>query len=145
MDGKSFLPMVLSELELPKAPQSVQRYATAHPVASTVSNWRDTHFIEYYYIGIGGYCGMNEPIEQPDNNFIALRKVSAGENMLYAEFQNGTDGNVDFQSPMHYELFDMDADPWQMHNIYSEANSSFKASLHEEVHKWLACKEDSCP
>jgi hypothetical protein len=50
MDGKSFLPMVLSESELPKAPQSVQRYAAAHPAANTVSNWRDTHFIEYYYI-----------------------------------------------------------------------------------------------
>ena len=56
---------------------------------------------------------MNEPIEQPDNNFIAIRKVGAGSNMLYAEFQNGTDGNIDFKSPMHYELFDMDADPWR--------------------------------
>lgn len=56
---------------------------------------------------------MSEPIEQPDNNFIALRKVSAGNNMLYAEFQNGTDGNVDFHSPMHYELFDMAVDPWR--------------------------------
>ena len=50
------------------------------------------------------YCGMSEPIEQPDNNFIALRKVGAGNNVLYAEFQNGTDGNVDFKTPMHYEL-----------------------------------------
>jgi hypothetical protein len=37
---------------------------------------------------------MLQPIEQQqlDNNFIALRTVG---DMLYAEFQNGTNGNVD--------------------------------------------------
>ena len=58
-------------------PGSVLRYARAHPPASVRSSWRDTHFIEYYYIGIGGYCGMLEPIEQPDNNFIAIRCANA--------------------------------------------------------------------
>ena len=58
-------------------PGSVLRYAHAHPAASVRSSWRDTHFIEYYYIGIGGYCGMLEPIEQPDNNFIAIRCANA--------------------------------------------------------------------
>jgi hypothetical protein len=94
MDGKSFLPMVLSaESLLPPSsqtaattaaaaaaaavPGSVLRYARAHPAASVRSSWRDTHFIEYYYIGIGGYCGMLEPIEQPDNNFIAIRCANA--------------------------------------------------------------------
>ena len=96
MDGKSFLPMVLSaESLLPPSsqttattaaaaaaaaaavPGSVLRYAHAHPAASVRSSWRDTHFIEYYYIGIGGYCGMLEPIEQPDNNFIAIRCANA--------------------------------------------------------------------
>lgn len=51
--------MLLSEPELHRAPQSVRRYATAHPTTSVVSSWRDTHFIEYYYIGIGGYCGAS--------------------------------------------------------------------------------------
>ena len=89
----------------------------------------------------------------------------------------GTDGNVDFASPQHYELcetpplvimplrlcrcrgrraaaergmhlgvrsFDMDADPWQLHNVYASANASYKAMLHEQVHQWLACKGKSC-
>ena len=59
MDGKSFLPMLLSDTELLQAPVSVRRYATAHPVAGVAASWRDTHFIEYYYIGIGGYCGAS--------------------------------------------------------------------------------------
>ena len=34
-------------------------------------------------------------------------------NLLYAEFQRGSDGNVDFANASHFELFDLDADPWQ--------------------------------
>ena len=110
MDGKSFLPilpMATTEEEGGAVPGSVERYLKAHPTTAVRSGWRDAHFIEYYYIGIGGYCGMKEPIEQPDNNFIAIRKVDAatGVDMLYAEFQNGTDGNIDFKDPEHFELF----------------------------------------
>jgi hypothetical protein len=39
----------------------------------------------------------------------------------------------------------MSADPWQMHNLYPTANASYRAALHEEVQKWLACKEAGCP
>ena len=36
--------------------------------------------------------------------------------MLYAEFQNCTDGNIDFKDPEHNEIFDLKHDPWQMKN-----------------------------
>jgi hypothetical protein len=39
----------------------------------------------------------------------------------------------------------MSADPWQMDNLYPTANASYRAALHEEVQKWLACKEAGCP
>ena len=68
-----------------------------------------------------------------------------GKNMLYAEFQNGTDGNVAFKTPPHFELFDLDSDPWQMKNLYGAASEAERAALHAEVHRWLACREDSCP
>jgi hypothetical protein len=157
MDGKSILPMVIdtpattlvtgaSEAKQSKLPGSVTSYLTKHPSAAVRKSWRTTHFIEYYYVGIGGYCGMLQPIEQPDNNFIALRTVGAGRgDMLYAEFQNGTNGNVDFAHPDHYELFDLETDKWQIHNLYPSANTSTKAALHKEVQAWLHCREDSCP
>ena len=94
---------------------------------------------------------MDTPIELPDNNFIAIRSLanstSGWGNLLYAEFANGTDGNVDFAegSVKHYELFDVDADPWHLNNIYDTAPQKLKDTLHAEVHNWLACKEDSCP
>ena len=120
----------------------------AHPAAALRSSWRETQFIEYYYVGIGGHCGMDQPIEQPDNNFIALRSVAGSRpglgNLLYAEFQNGTDGNVGFAAPDHYELFDCDKDPWHTRNIFGEASAELKASLHKEVQAWLACRGASC-
>ena len=104
------------------------------------NTWRKAHFIEYYYVGIGGYCGMSQPIEQQDNNFIGIRVMDDPDqfsaNFLYAEFQNGTDGNIDFQSIAHHELFDLTTDPWQLNNIYDTANASVKEGLHKQVQQW---------
>ncbi|KAH8050400.1 sulfuric ester hydrolase [Aureococcus anophagefferens] len=70
--------------------------------------WRDEVFVEYAYVGIGPYCSMAEPIEQSDNNFVAVRR----RDLLYAKFVNGTDGSVDFAGAAHHEeLFFLDDDP----------------------------------
>jgi hypothetical protein len=161
------------------------------PLPMTKATWRTSIFHEYYFIGIGNYCGMNLPIEDESSNFIAVRKIvphtesTASDvtatvptvtivnaksiaanvttanyhggttadgatplsNLLYAEFQNGTGGQVDFQSPDYYELFDMDADRWQTQNIYNAtkvAAPATVAELHEEVQAWLKCKGSSC-
>jgi hypothetical protein len=56
-------------------------------------------------------------------------------------------GNVDFQCPFFFELFDMDKDPWQLSNIYEEtkANEPEKINaLHDEVQAWLRCKGQTC-
>jgi hypothetical protein len=123
-------------------------------------------YIEYYYVGIGGYCGMSSPIELPDNNFIAIRSLGsntttrAGDgatsgdgttsgggwgNILYAEFQDGQDGNVDFASPAHFEMFNLDEDAWSLKNVYNRTPSATREALHDKVHQWLTCKGDTCP
>ena len=171
MDGKSFLPLLLapdsedsdsdndSTLLESTLPPSVASYIARHPTKTVRANWRSHLFIEYYFVGIGGYCGMDSPIELPDNNFIALRTIGnttaaktnnddsstwASQNLLYAEFQSGHDGNVDFQTPEHYELFDLSTDPWHLHNIYDDAPAITKKELHDAVQQWLACKEETC-
>ena len=97
---------------------------------------------------------VDDPVS---NTYRALRFVGSARplpgiggdhaygDMLYAEFQNGTNGNVDFAHPNHYELFDLETDKWQIHNLYPTANASVKADLHKEVQAWLHCHEDSCP
>merc|ERR1712130_207112 len=145
MDGKSFLPFIIGDRS--KVPASVSRsLSRAGDAEKIASNWRDSLFIEYYYVGINNKCDTTHPIEEPDNNFIAVRHIDEKYgNILYAEFQNGTDGWVDFQKPDFYEMFDIDKDPWQLHNIYHKVDEKTKASLHQEVQTWLQCKGKNCP
>ena len=99
---------------------------------------------------------MHQPIEDESSNFIAVRKIlptsatidAPLSNLLYAEFQNGTGGQVDFQRPNYYELFDMQKDNWQTRNIYEATKQSAPAAveaLHNEVQAWLRCKGPTCP
>merc|ERR1712070_457581 len=126
-------------------PASVQKSLSLHPRQQVEQTWRDAHFIEYYFVGLGGYCGMVEPIELSDNNFIAVRHVDGVYgNSLYVEFQHGTDGNIGFDAIEHFEYFDLDKDPHQLENIYESLNASLKQDLHEQVQSWLHCKGSSC-
>ena len=110
------------------------------------ATWRQSIFHEYYYISIGLFCGMDTPIEDESSNFIAVRHMSETYgNILYAEFQNGTGGQVDFQTPNYYEMFDMDKDEWQTTNIYANASAGAKDGLHKEVQSWLKCRGSDCP
>lgn len=145
MDGKSLLPLMISDRS--QLPDSVKlSLSRVDNVANYAANWRESLFIEYYYVGIDNKCGMNHPIEEPDNNFIAVRHMNKKYgNILYAEFQNGTTGWVDFKNPNFYEMYDIDKDPWQLHNIYSMVDNETKAALHKEVHQWLQCKGQNCP
>eukprot|EP00755_Sulcionema_specki_P035201 Sspe_Gene.2428::Locus_806_Transcript_1_1_Confidence_1.000_Length_1824::g.2428::m.2428/K01137/GNS; N-acetylglucosamine-6-sulfatase len=141
-DGKSLVPLLVDKSD-PALPESVRRHIDSAPTAP----WRDHVFVEYYYVGIGNKCGQKHPIEEQDNNFIALRYTPGSRygNILYAEFQNGTDGFVAFDSPHFYELYDMDKDPWQLNNIYNTTTPAVRDALHRELHQWLACKGAACP
>lgn len=147
MDGRSLLPLLVdtNSTAAARLPGSVRRYLASVPPRSTVqATWRQSHFIEYYYVGIGGDCGM-APIELPDNNFIAIRVVNSTHNLLYAEFQSGVDGNVGFDAIEHHELFDMTTDPWQMQNVYNQTDGAVTSEFHRQVQSWLRCKGSSCP
>ena len=57
-------------------------------------------------------------------------------------------GNVNFSTPFFFELFDMDADPFQMHNIYADVRASepmLVAAMHEHVQRLHRCKGSTCP
>jgi len=145
-DGRSFLPLLIRDIEHPSLPLSVKESLSQVSVDDVKEDWRKNVFMEYYYIGINPYCGMPQPIEDVSSNFIAVRHVdSLLGDLLYAEFQNGTGGNVKFERPDYYEMFDMRSDHWQMHNVYEDANATLKKRLHEEVQAWLACKGATCP
>ena len=104
--------------------------------------WRDEVFVEYAYVGIGPYCSMAEPIEQSDNNFVAVRR----RDLLYAKFVNATDGSVDFAGAAHHEeLFFLDDDPHQLRNAVGGADAALLADLRSSVVRWFRCAGPACP
>jgi len=88
------------------------------------------------------------PTEDTRNNFIALRRPLEG--LLYVEYETGnqTAGDLVFESPNFFELFNATVDPWLMMNIYNvtvASNPDLVASLHSELHAWFKCSATACP
>lgn len=101
-------------------------------------------------MGINNKCSQKEPIEEDDNNFIAIRTFPTKEHketsdIMYAEFDTGSDGFITWQQPKFYEMYDMAKDPWQITNIYNNSESALRDKLHNQVHAWLQCKGSNCP
>lgn len=61
-------------------------------------------------------------------------------------FKNYTSpaGVLDPHSYKFYELFDLDKDPWQLKNIYSDAASDVKKDLHAIVAAEFKCSGETC-
>ena len=142
IDGRSFLSL------LPHHNANAIDAKAKAKAKAVAARWRDNTFVEYYYVGIEGKCNMS-PIEEEDNNFIAVRHFAAagskyGE-FVYAEFQNGSDGNIAFDKTNTFEAYNLTADPWQLNNIYEDLSDPVKAELHQQVHTWLTCKGSYCP
>lgn len=85
--------------------------------------------------------------EDLTNNFIAVRDLRQGSNKLYAEYQTGdlSTAKVEFDTVDFAEYYNVDADPWQMHNLAKSAPAEEIAPLHAKLHKWYKCAGASCP
>ena len=96
---------------------------------------------------------IDDPVS---HTYRAIRFVGsqAHGNSLYAEYTSLIDWNyenyssstgmLDPYSYKFYELFDLDADPWQRRNIYSEATDDLKKELHTLVASEFRCRGTTC-
>ena len=57
----------------------------------------------------------------------------------YAEFVT-LDNRNHTLPPCFHELFDLDADPWELHNVYSTTSAAVKADLAMRVEKLFRCQ-----
>ena len=128
MDGKSF-----AEL-LKNGKQDTDESAR--------SGWRDVHMLEYW--SLGNVVRLEHYIDMPNNTFIGARLINSTHNYLYVEFYDG-ENEVDFLSPLEYELFDVAKDPYQLTNIYGTAGTNdLVKELHTFLHKQIVCKGSEC-
>ena len=124
--------------------------------------WRDFHYAEYNSLGnlwrgggeiVAGDHLIDDPVS---HTYRALRFINsrARGNILYAEYTSLVDwnfrnystpvGQLDPYSYKFYELFDLDADPWQLSNVYANATEEVKRELHELVVAEFSCNGATC-
>lgn len=80
------------------------------------------------------------------NSWRALRIINDQEDLQYVEYDPTWRWNTTSPSGaglQHYELYDLSKDPYQMTNIYKQADESTKTRLHTEIAAYYACKGDS--
>merc|ERR1711997_76049 len=87
--------------------------------------------------GIGdGKCYFVD--SKHSNSWRALRIIRDGENLQYVEYDPTWKFNV--ASMQHYELYDVDKDPYQMTNIYNQTSDTKKMELHVALSDYFNCK-----
>ena len=93
-------------------------------------------------------CGtLCYPTESKQNNFIAIRNITAGT--LYAEYQSGwqTEEMVEFTDVDFTELYNVTADAWHMENlaVLESTDPALLSSLHDSLHGFFECAGEACP
>ena len=120
MDGKSFAHLLLD----------------GNPAAW--GSWRDKHMIEYW--SLGHVERFDHLVDMPNNTYIGVRLLNSTHNYLYAEYY-ANENEVSFANPLEYELFDIDADPYQFANLFGTGQHKLLVQeLHDFIHRQVTCK-----
>lgn len=102
------------------------------------------------------WCGGDWPMkedgtcfatEDTTNNFIAIRDLRPGSNIVYAEYQTGdqTDTSIEFDKVDFREYYDLDADAVQLQNKAVTVEQSELDALSHRLHAWFTCAGETCP
>jgi N-acetylglucosamine-6-sulfatase len=85
--------------------------------------------------GLGeGQCWFVD--SEHSNSWRALRVLQPGANLMYIEY----DPSWRFQGKLqHYELYDIAKDPYQLHNIYSQADAGLLKKLEAALARYYKC------
>jgi hypothetical protein len=88
---------------------------------------------------------QRHPVDATTNSHTSLRIMNDTHNLLYAEFVNVTDPlSWNFTDDIQFTaLYDLNADPWQLHNVYSAAPQPMKDQLRIELMHAQSCKKQT--
>ena len=153
MDGRSLVPVLVDPGHAAVAPatrahiaQELARRGHADGAAAA-AGWRDHHFVEYY--SLGSVTRTGHLVDDPNSNtYRAIRSVSGEHgNLLYAEFTAVADWQ--FQNVSFHEIFDLDSDPHQLHNLYNTTSPAVRQQLAAQVAEQWRCAgtagDNACP
>jgi len=144
MDGRSVAPLLVDS-EDPAVLPSTRQHLKSEAEQWGAAAWRTHHFVEYY--SLGNVVRTGHLVDDANSNtYRALRFTSGGPvghgNMLYAEFTAVKDWN--FTNYNFVEIFDLDKDPHQLHNLVNKTPSHVKANLHNLLQAQWECAGKNC-
>jgi N-acetylglucosamine-6-sulfatase len=128
--------------------------------------WRDAVLIEYWSLNTtmrgpptSPECNPTEGeclpscdcrlhyVDILNNTYIGLRVVNATHNLGYFEFFQEPKGEFPVSEVYFRELFDLNVDPFEIHNLAFEPNATTQAlidKLSEQLHDQYGCKGRQC-
>eukprot|EP00041_Stephanoeca_diplocostata_P003934 m.39508 g.39508 ORF g.39508 m.39508 type:complete len:609 (-) comp14720_c0_seq1:149-1975(-) len=131
MDGRSFAHLLVQNITPPARP------------------WKHAHIAEYQSISnthCEHNCGHQE--DGPTNTYRSMRIINDTHNLLYAEFTDVTiaaDWSFPVGGILFREYYDLNTDPYELHNHYNNAPSSLKEALHAQLDQLFHCVGSDCP
>jgi N-acetylglucosamine-6-sulfatase len=160
MDGTSFAAHLMPDQGAAEAAK--QLGSGWNSARSSGKPWRDFHYSEYNSLGnlwrgggeiVEGDHLIDDPVSHT-YRALRFRNSSVYGNVLYAEYTSLIDWNFqNYSSPpgvpdpysyKFYELFDLDADPWQKKNMHQNASAAVKTALHMLVAAEFKCSGETC-
>ena len=108
-------------------------------------NMKNSSCVESSGVGDGN-CWIVDSRES--NNWRQLRIMNETMNWSYVEYDPKWEFNVTDESGsglQHYELYDVEKDPYQIDNIYSQTSLETKVALHRQLENYFRCHGKTCP
>lgn len=139
-DGRSFASFLVSSIPPSSKPWKDTILVTYQSIHAKHCPWRDGK----------NPCGAH-PEDGNNNTYQAMRVMNDTHNLLYAEFTDvSVPANWNFpESGINFhELYDMIADPYQLHNLYylNSTSADTRAELSSRLQGLMKCKgQPVCP
>ena len=137
-------PLLLSASD-PALPEKTRSHLSrAGGQAAARAEWRTFHPIEF--AALNNHTWFGHLIDDVvSNTYRALRFVGDADygDLLYAEFTAQSDWH--WETPVHYELFNMTTDPHQLTNLYASAPAALRSRLQARLVQQWGCAGPTCP
>ena len=139
-DGRSFAPFLLPKaLPKPTKPWKTTHLTTYQSIKTAECLWNGTARDPE---APSNLCGRH-PVDAAGNTHTSIRIMNASHNLLYGEFTDVNDPDGwDFSLPSieFFALFDLNVDPFQLHNIYHSSPLPTQQVLHAELRRANTCR-----
>lgn len=125
------------------------RQAGSNTKGTETTNFsRPTASLLIEYMSLGNVVRYQHMIDTHNHTFLALRIFDPSDslipNLKYIEFFDART-DWDFQrDALEYELYDLDDDPFEMHNKINEVPRDYRLSMHRKMMRMLRCRGQNC-